>query len=94
LLTSARKGTQREQGKSHRVPRSPNTARPYDFHCSGDDSYGYTPTKRAKSMPYRSKILSTPEFSWKAMEERVCYERNAGRELLLKQLLMLVSLRR
>jgi hypothetical protein len=45
-------------------------------------------------MPYRSKILSTSEFSWKAMEERVCYERNAGRELLLKQLLMPVSLRR
>jgi len=34
----------------------------------------------------------TPEFSGQATEGRVCYERNAGRDLLLKKLLTLVAL--
>jgi len=74
------------------MTRSPNPARPYDFHRSGDKVHRYTGTKRARIMPCRSKIFLTPEFSGQATEERVCYERNAGRDLLLKKLLTLVAL--
>ena len=42
----------------------------------------------------RSNIFSTPEFSSQVREEHVCYDRKAGRDLLLKKLLTLVPLRR
>ena len=34
----------------------------------------------------------TPELSWRAMEERICYDRNLTWALLLKKLLMFVPL--
>src|SRR5262245_45553526 len=76
------------QDRVHHVTRSPNTGRSYGFDHSDDDAYGYTRTRGARIMPSgRSRSFWTAELSSRAMERRVCYDRDTGRALVLTKLL-------
>jgi len=49
-------------GQVHRVTRSPSTTRPYNFHRSGDDTYGYEQTKKQESCLVEVKFFRHRSF--------------------------------